>query len=90
MLSRLPPPLSGDELGEGFFYAEAFDSADCLHRLEAFASFYGPDFYNLARNQDTITLDEESWRVAETLRFGNDELVPIRTGELINWKVRSS
>ena len=71
-------------------YAEAFDSADCLHRLEAFASFYGPDFYNLARNQDTITLDEESWRVAETLRFGNDELVPIRTGELINWKVRSS
>jgi len=69
-------------------YAEVFDSIDCLHRLEPFSSFYGPDFYGLPRNQDTITLVEESWQVAASLPFGADELVPIRGGEFIHWKVQ--
>ena len=68
-------------------YAEVFEQAGALDKLEAFASFNGPDFYGLPRNTDTITLRKESWTVPETMAFGNDVVVPIRAGEQILWKV---
>lgn len=68
-------------------YAEVFAQADALDKLEAFASFNGPDFYNLPRNGDTITLEKSSWDVPASLNFGNDQVVPIKAGEKISWKV---
>jgi len=68
-------------------YAEVFESADALDRLEAFASFHGADFYGLPRNRDCIRLIRESWPVPSTYPFGDDELVPLRAGEEINWRV---
>ncbi|MDV5171573.1 dihydroorotase [Photobacterium rosenbergii] len=68
-------------------YAEVFEQAGALDKLEAFASFNGPDFYGLPRNADTITLTKENWAVPETMAFGNDVVVPIRAGEEMTWKV---
>lgn len=68
-------------------YAEVFDEAAALDQLEGFASFYGPDFYGLPRNSDTITLEEQAWQVPATLPFGSDQLVPIRGNEQINWQI---
>jgi dihydroorotase len=69
-------------------YAEAFDEAGALDKLEAFASFNGPDFYRLPRNEGKITLKKEPWKVANTLPFGEeDELVPLRAGEQISWRL---
>ena len=62
-------------------YAEAFEDAGALDRLEAFASFYGADFYGLPRNTDTITLKRESWNAPASLRLGVESLVPLRAGE---------
>lgn len=67
-------------------YAEAFENADALDKLEAFASFHGPDFYGLPRNSDKITLVKESWIVPETIKFGSEELVPLKAGEKVGWK----
>ena len=69
-------------------YAEAFEEAGALDKLEAFASFNGPDFYNLPRNTDTITLIKESWDVPESYPLGDDVVVPIRAGESISWQVK--
>ncbi|MCM0147198.1 dihydroorotase [Photobacterium galatheae] len=68
-------------------YAEVFEQADALDKLEAFASHNGPDFYGLPRNSDTITLTRQNWDVPETMAFGGDVVVPIRAGEQIHWKV---
>ncbi|HIF9195556.1 TPA: dihydroorotase [Photobacterium damselae] len=68
-------------------YAEVFEQANALDKLEAFASFNGADFYGLPRNSDTITLTKESWPVPEEMSFGNDVVVPIRAGEMMSWKV---
>jgi hypothetical protein len=64
-------------------YAEAFDLAGALDKLEAFASFHGPDFYGLPRNRERITLHRESWTVPVAQPFGDTELVPMRAGESI-------
>jgi dihydroorotase len=69
-------------------YAEAFDSADSLERLEDFASHRGPDFYGLPRNKDKVVLAEEAWTVPEALTFGNEELIPLRCGEEVRWTVK--
>ncbi len=69
------------------FYAEAFEAAGALDRLEAFASFYGADFYGLPRNSEKITLIRESWRVPETLPLGEGDLVPLRAGQEVAWKL---
>lgn len=69
-------------------YAEAFEEAGALDKLEAFASFNGPDFYGLPRNSDTITLVKESWDVPATYPLGEHSVVPIRAGEQIHWKVK--
>jgi dihydroorotase len=68
-------------------YAEVFEQADALDKLEAFASINGPTFYQLPINADTITLTKSSWQVAETLAFGEQQVVPIRGGETIHWQV---
>lgn len=68
-------------------YAEAFEQAGALGRLEAFASFNGADFYGLPRNTGSIRLKKESWIVPEKLEFGDDELVPLRAGESLRWKM---
>jgi len=68
-------------------YAEAFEDAGALDRLEGFASFYGADFYNLPRHTDTITLVCESWDMPASIKLGDDSLVPLRAGEAIRWRV---
>jgi len=68
-------------------YAEAFEDAGSLDRLEAFASFYGADFYGLPRHTETITLHRESWTAPSRLELGDEILVPLRAGEMIRWRV---
>ena len=71
-------------------YAEAFDSVGALDKLEAFASFNGPDFYRLPRNSGTVTLRRESWTVPATLAYLDDApLVPLRAGETLAWKLQA-
>lgn len=70
-------------------YAEAFESAAALDRLEGFASHFGADFYRLARNHDSLTLEKKSWRVANELEFDSDVLVPLRAGEEVGWRLCS-
>ncbi|RQO62586.1 dihydroorotase [Paucibacter sp. KBW04] len=69
-------------------YAEAFESADALDKLEAFASFNGPDFYNLPRNTAQVTLVKESWTLPSAVPFGEAQLKPLRGGESLAWKLR--
>jgi dihydroorotase len=68
-------------------YAEAFEAAGALHKLEAFASFNGADFYGLPRNAERITLQKQAWTLPETLPFGATELKPLRGGETLAWKL---
>ena len=69
-------------------YAEAFDAAGALDRLEAFASFNGPDWYGLPRNTSQITLVRESWEVKASQAFADgDVLVPLRAGERVAWRI---
>jgi dihydroorotase len=68
-------------------YAEAFDRAGALERLEAFASFHGPDFYGLPRNTATITLKREAWVVPATYPFGEHSVVPLCAGETMRWRL---
>jgi dihydroorotase len=69
-------------------YAEAFEVASALDKLEAFASWHGPDWYGLPRNNDTITLIREAQTVPASLPYaGGDTLVPLRAGEIIAWKL---
>ncbi len=69
-------------------YAEAFEAAGALDRLEAFASFNGPDFYRLPRNSTTATLEKQPWVVPEAFAFvGGDPLVPLCAGESLGWRL---
>ncbi|HWP94132.1 MAG TPA: dihydroorotase [Gammaproteobacteria bacterium] len=68
-------------------YAEAFEQVGALDRLEAFASFHGADFYGLPRNEEKVTLVREPWAVPNTYPFGRHELVPLRAGETLRWKL---
>lgn len=69
------------------FYAEAFDAAGHLGRLEGFASHFGADFYGLPRNQGTVTLERGPWTVPDEYPFGDGTVVPLRAGESIGWRV---
>ena len=93
-----PHPRSGKETACGCagcytayaaleLYAEAFDAARALDKLEAFASFHGADFYGLSRNIQIITLRRQPMVVPETFPFGADELVPLRAGETLGWRL---
>ena len=69
-------------------YAEAFDAANALDKLEAFASFYGADFYGLPRNTEKITLLREAQAVPARLAYlPDDALIPLRAGESIAWRL---
>jgi dihydroorotase len=68
-------------------YAEAFEQAGALERLEAFASFHGPDFYGLPRNREMVSLRKEAWRVPDAYAFGEDVLVPMRAGAEVSWRL---
>jgi dihydroorotase len=68
-------------------YAEAFDAAGALDKLEAFASFNGADFYGLPRNAGTITLRRENWMPPASFVFGEAELKPLRSGEALPWRL---
>jgi dihydroorotase len=69
-------------------YAEAFESVDALDKLEAFASFYGPDFYQLPRNTTSITLTKTPWRIPDEVPLGASGLVPLRAGEEMTWQMQ--
>jgi dihydroorotase len=69
-------------------YAEAFEAAGALDKLEAFASFNGPDFYGLPRNEGKVTLKREPWTLPESVPFGDATLKPLRGGETLNWKLQ--
>lgn len=69
-------------------YAEVFENHNALDKLEAFASFHGPDFYGLPRNTKTITLEKCEWIVPNDFPLGSEQLVPIKAGETLHWKVR--
>ena len=68
-------------------YAEAFENANALDKLEGFASFYGADFYGMPRNKDKITLHKISWTVQNELPMGDESLVPLRSGQQVHWKL---
>jgi dihydroorotase len=69
-------------------YAEVFEQENALDKLEGFASLNGPKFYNLPVNADQITLEKITWNVPETLSFGKDVVVPIRSNDTIAWQVK--
>jgi dihydroorotase len=71
-------------------YAEAFESAGALERLEAFASEHGADFYRLPRNTGRLTLLKAPWDVPRSYPFGGEELVPLRAGEQVGWRLSES
>ncbi|GHT82628.1 dihydroorotase [Betaproteobacteria bacterium] len=68
-------------------YAEVFEAAGALDRLEAFASLNGPAFYGLAPNSGKITLQRKVWEVPAAYGYGKSELIPLRAGETVNWEV---
>ncbi len=93
-----PHPQSAKEGANGFagvytasvalpLYAEAFEAVGALDKLEAFASFYGADFYGLPRNSDTITLAKEEWQVPESHPLESGVVIPVRAGTTLAWKV---
>lgn len=69
------------------FYAEIFDKAGALDKLENFASFNGPDFYGLPRNRDKITLTRKQSKIAGSFPFGNEQCVPLRAGGNLEWSL---
>ncbi|WP_279167434.1 dihydroorotase [Pseudoalteromonas distincta] len=68
-------------------YAEAFEDAGALDMLEGFASHFGPDFYELPRNTDTITLQRKPWKVPASYTLGDSEVVPIKAENTMDWSV---
>jgi dihydroorotase len=69
-------------------YAEAFEAANALDKLEGFASLHGPAFYDLPVNDDKITIEKVEWQVPATLSFGEDVVVPIRANDTIAWQIK--
>ncbi|MFU8817543.1 MAG: dihydroorotase [Pseudomonadales bacterium] len=68
-------------------YAQVFEAAGCLDRLEAFASHHGPDFYGLPRNRDTVVLRRESWQLPPSYPYLDEEIVPFMAGERLAWRL---
>jgi len=94
-----PHPRSSKERTGGFgglysafaalpMYAEEFDKAGALDKLEAFASYYGADFYGIERNSEKITLIQEPMSIPEFFELENDQLVPMRAGSVVSWKIK--
>jgi dihydroorotase len=71
-------------------YAAAFEAAGKLDKLEAFASFYGPDFYGLPRNTGKVTLQRKAWTIPDSLPFGAHEIVPLAAGDTLQWQMKAA
>jgi len=71
-------------------YAEAFERADALDKLEGFASFYGADFYRLPRNSGTVTLEKNAWKVPSAYGENDLSITPLKANEELSWKLRQS
>ncbi|TLY63141.1 MAG: dihydroorotase, partial [Gammaproteobacteria bacterium] len=71
-------------------YAQAFEAAGALERLAGFVSEFGADFYGLPRNEEQVTLVRQSWEVPAHYPFGSEELVPLRAGERIPWRLKEA
>lgn len=69
-------------------YAEAFESANALDKLEGFASFYGADFYRLPRNTDTVTLERSNWEVPSSYGENEVSITPLKANECLSWQIR--
>lgn len=69
-------------------YAQVFERAGCLERLEDFASRYGAEFYGLPRNRGSITLEQKDWTVPESLPFGQESVVPLGAGGVCRWRLK--
>ena len=69
-------------------YAQAFEDAGALDRLEDFASHFGPDFYGLPRNTDSITLEKQDWQVPDSYPLSGSSLVPLFAGETLHWRLK--
>jgi dihydroorotase len=67
--------------------AEVFEKAGALDRLEGFASHHGADFYRLPHNNANLTLQRHPWKVPASYPFGAQEMVPLRAGEKVSWRV---
>jgi dihydroorotase len=70
-------------------YTEVFEQANALDKLEAFASFFGADFYRLPRNTGQITLVKTAWIIPEAYAVDDDKLIPLKAGETVKWKISS-
>ena len=68
-------------------YAEVFDNAGALDKLEGFSSLYGPAFYGLPINTGSMTLLKEKWQVPDSLSLGGDKVIPLRAGDYCQWKI---
>lgn len=68
-------------------YAEAFEQAGAIDKLEGFASHHGADFYGLPRNHGSVTLQKTDWQVPDAYPFGDEQVVPLRAGETLSWKL---
>jgi len=72
-------------------YAQVFDELDALDKLEGFASHFGPDFYGLDRNSETVTLEQTEWQMLESIQLADGTaVVPFFAGQTIAWKVLNS
>ncbi|TAK64362.1 dihydroorotase [Methylobacter sp.] len=69
-------------------YAEAFERADALDKLEGFASFYGADFYRLPRNSGTVTLEKTAWKVPSVYGENGVSITPLKANEELSWKLQ--
>ena len=69
-------------------YAQAFEDAGALDRLEGFASHFGPDFYGLPRNTERITLVKQDWQVPDSYPLSGSSLVPLFAGETLHWRLK--
>lgn len=70
-------------------YAQAFEDAGALEQLEGFASHYGPDFYGLPRNRDTLTLEKHDWQVADSYPLGDSTVIPMYAGRTLHWQLKT-
>jgi dihydroorotase len=70
-------------------YAEVFDRANKIEMLEGFASNFGPDFYGLPRNSETITMEKAKWQIPESYDFSSSTVIPFYAGRSLSWKLKT-
>jgi len=70
-------------------YAQVFEEAGALDKLEDFASHFGPDFYGLPRNTGTVTLEKTDWQIPDSYPLGDSSVVPMYAGETLHWRVKT-